>query len=804
MLRPIIHAFRVLGKNRGFTFSALAVLTLGIGANTAIFSVVNAVLLKPLPFADSDSIVTVFHVPPVTAFPGIKRFAVSSANFLDWRKENKVFEAMSAFGGRALQIGGEDRPQSLLVTVSDADFFTVLRGKPAFGRLFTADECQPGRETVIVLADGSSRRHFGSAGNAVGKTMELNGRNYRVIGVMPPDFYVKSWFPASTEGFIPLAWTAKDRATRGNHNWLAVARLRPGVSIAEAQAQMNVISDRLAREYPEEDKGWGAVVRSLRNDLVGDVRPALLSLLGAVGFVLLIACANTTNLVLARTITRRKELAIRAALGASNAQVLRPVLIETTLLAVLGGAAGLIVARSGQLLVVRALADQLPRATEVQTDGRVLAFTLLVSVLTGLAAGLITGFRLMRGDLNDSLKQGLGKSDSYSAGHRTRSALVTAEIALSLVLLVGAGLMIRSLWALRGTDPGFNPANVLTMAVPIPKSSDPHRSRFYDDFLPRISVLPGVQSVAAIDNLPMQGGSEQPIAVEGRPVEVFALQRNVSVRDATPNYFRTMGIPIMSGRDFNLADTSSDKAVAVISQSMANLFWPGENPIGRRFRISFTPETVREVVGVVGDIKARGLDILEPVTMLYLPVRQDEKFSLMLVVRGDGGVTRVAPAIAHVLAQIDPKLPIRDIRTMEEIVALTLSQHRFSMWLFTALALLAFILAAVGIYSVLAYSVRSRVREIGVRIALGASPGDVLKLVVTEGMKPTILGMVLGALGAYALGGVLSKLIYGVKASDPLTFGAVALLLGMVALVACIVPAFRATHVQPVEALRTE
>jgi predicted permease len=312
---------------------------------------------------------------------------------------------------------------------------------------------------------------------------------------------------------------------------------------------MNVISDRLAREYPEEDKGWGAVVRSLRNDLVGDVRPALLSLLGAVGFVLLIACANTTNLVLARTITRRKELAIRAALGASNAQVLRPVLIETTLLAVLGGAAGLIVARSGQLLVVRALADQLPRATEVQTDGRVLAFTLLVSVLTGLAAGLITGFRLMRGDLNDSLKQGLGKSDSYSGGHRTRSALVMAEVALSLVLLVGAGLMIRSLWALRGTDPGFKPANVLTMAVPIPKSSDPQRSRFYDDFLPRISVLPGVQSVAAIDSLPMQGGSEQPIAVEGRPVEVFALQRNVSVRDATPNYFRTMGIPILSGRD---------------------------------------------------------------------------------------------------------------------------------------------------------------------------------------------------------------------------------------------------------------
>ena len=799
-----MHAFRSLSKNRGFTFSALAILTLGIGANTAIFSVVNAVLLKPLPFADSDSIVTVYHVPPATAFPGLKRFAVSSANFLDWQKENKVFESMSAFGGRALRIGGGDRPQSLRVTVSDADFFRVVRGKPAFGRLFTDSECQPGRNTVIVLADGFARQYFGSAENAVGKTMELNGSTYTVIGVMPPDFRVKSWFPASTEGFVPVAWTAKDRATRGNHNWLVVARLRPGVSAAKAQSEMNVISDHLAREYPEEDKGWGAVVKLLRDDLVGDVRPALLSLLGAVGFVLLIACANTTNLVLGRTIARRKELAIRAALGASSSQVLRPVLIETTLLAVLGGALGLIVARAGQSLVVRALADQLPRATEVQTDGRVLAFTLLASVMTGLAAGLIAGFRLIRGDLHESLKLGLGKSDSYSGGHRTRSALVIAEVALSLVLLVGAGLMIRSLWALEETDPGFKPANVLTLSAPIPKSSDAHRSRFYDDFLPRVAALPSVQSVAAIDTLPMQGGSEQPIAVEGRPAEVFALQRNVSVRQATPNYFRTMGIPILSGRDFSLADTSSEKAVAVISQSMADLFWPGENPIGRRFRISFSPETVREVVGVVGDIKARGLDVLEPVTMLYLPVRQDQQFPLALVVRGDAGVTRLAPAIANVMAQIDPQLPIRDIRTMEEIVATTLSQHRFSMWLFTALAGLAFLLAAVGIYSVLAYSVRSRVREIGVRIALGASPSDVLRLVVIEGMKPTILGMVLGALGAYALGGVLSKLIYGVKASDPLTFGGVALLLGAVALVACSVPAYRATRVQPVEALRNE
>jgi putative ABC transport system permease protein len=801
----LLYALRVLRKNPGFTISALAVLTLGIGANTAIFSVVNTVLLRPLPFPDSQSIVTVFHVPPAAAFPGIKTFSVSPANYLDWRKQNDVFESMSAFGGRALRIGGGSRPQALLATISDADFFQVLRAKPAVGRLFTQDECQPGHDAVIVVSHAFAQSHFGSSADALGKWLQLENRSVQVIGVMPSDFYVKSWFPASTEGWIPLAWTEKDRATRGNHNWLVVARLRDGVTVAKAQSSMNIISDRLARDYPEEDKGWGAKVTLLRENLVGDVRPALLTLLGAVGFVLLIACANTGNLVLARTIARRKELAIRAALGASSRDVLRPVLTETILLAIAGGALGLLVARAGQSLVTHALANQLPRATEVQVDGRVLTFTLVVSILTGLSAGLLAGIRLLGADLNDSLKQGAGKTDSYSGGRGTRSALVVSEVALSLMLLVGAGLMIRSLWALRRTDPGFQPANVLTMTVPIPKSSEAaRRSRFYDEFLPQVAALRGVQSAAAIDNLPMQGGSEQPIAVEGRPVEVFALQRNVSVRRATPNYFLTMGIPIRAGRDFQLADTSGQQAVAIISQAMANLFWPGENAIGKRFRISFTPETVRTVVGVVGDIKERGLTALEPVTMLYIPILQDNTNTVSLVIRGNGAVTRFAPAVTGVLAKLDPSLPIRDIKTMNEIVADMLSQQRFSMWLFAALAGLAFLLATVGIYSVLAYSVRSRVREIGVRIALGASSADVLGLVIAEGMRPTAVGVLIGACGAFALGGVLSKLIYGVSPADPLTFLAVALLLALVAAAACVIPGFRATRVQPSTALRNE
>jgi putative ABC transport system permease protein len=807
LLQSLTQATRVLRKNPGFTLSALAVLTLGIGANTAIFSVVNAVLLKPLPFEASDSVVTVYHIPPAVAFPGMTKFAVSVANYLDWKKQNDVFESMSAFSGRGLRLGGGARPQLVLTTIADADFFKVLRAKPAIGRAFTEAECQKGKDAVIVLSHAFAETQFGSAANALGKRMELNNRSYEVIGIMPARFEVKSWFPASKQGIIPMAWSDEDRASRGNHNYLVVARLRDGVSVAQAQSAMNVISDRLAQEYPEEDKGWGAVVTTLRDDLVGNVRLALLTLLAAVGFVLLIACANTANLVLARTIARKKELAIRAALGASKKQVLRPVLIETMLLSITGGALGLIVARAGQSLVTRALADQMPRATEVQLDGWVLGFTALVSIVTGVAAGMIAGARLMAGDVNDSLKQGLGKSDSYSGGKRTRNALVVSEVALSLILLVGAGLMVRSLWALQSTDPGYNPANLLTMSVPIPKSSEnatKQRSRFYDDFLPRVAALPGVQDVAAIDSLPMDGGSEQPITVEGRPHEVFALQRNVSVRQATPNYFRTMNIPVKAGRDFSLLDTSSEKSVAVISQSMADLFWPGENAVGKRFRISFTPDVVREVVGIVGDVKDRGLEVLTPVTMLYLPLRHDETGSVSLVVRGPGNVTGLSQPIARVLSEINPELPIQQVHTMDELLQISLAQQRSSMWLFTALAGLAFLLASVGIYGVLAYSIRSRVQEISIRVALGASAGDVLKLVVAEGMKPTLLGVVVGAMGAYALSGLLSKLIYGVSATDPLTFAAVAVLLATVALIACAIPGFRAMRVQPVQALRNE
>jgi len=803
--KQVVYAVRGLRKSPGFSLSALAILTLGIGANTAIFGIVNAVLLKPLPFPKPNSIVTVFHVPPAQSFPGLTRFAVSAANYLDWRKQNSEFESMAVIGGRLFRLGGE-RPESIRAVVTEPGFFTVLQVQPEFGRSFTSDECQPGRDDVVVLSHGFAENHFGSSRNAVGQTLELSGRKTHIIGVMPREFQLKSWFPAAVDAWAPIAWKPEEASTRGNHNYLVIARLRPGVDVSRAQSQMNVISDRLARDYPEEDKGWGAVVNSLSDRLVGDVRPALLTLLGAVGFVLLIACANTSNLVLARTIARRKELAIRAALGASAGQVILPVLVETTLLSLAGGAIGLLFAESAQSLVIRALDAQMPRAVDIHLDIRVLAFTLLASVLTGLTSGLIAAWRLMRVDLNDSLKQGLGKTDADTAGRKTRSVLVVAEVALSLILLVGAGLMIRSLWNLRRVDPGFVSTNVMTMTVPIPQSKEEgHRSRFYDEFLAQVRRLPGVASAAAIDTLPLDGGgSQQPVVIEGRPAEVFALQPNVAVRRATPGYLQTMKIPLISGRDFVEADTSGQKAVVLISQSMARQFWEAENPIGKHLRISFSPEIVREVVGVVGDVKERGLDVLEPVSMLYEPMQQNQKGNVSLAVRTKRDIPAVVPAVSRVLQQINPELAIRDGQSMDELVAISLSQHRFSMFLFAALAGLAFALSAVGIYSVLAYSVRRRVQEIGIRLALGAQVRDVVRLIVVEGMKPALIGIALGAVGAWMLSRILSRLIYGVSATDPYTFAAVALLLATVALMSCMIPAYRATRVEPVSALRNE
>ena len=803
------YGLRVLRKSPGFTAAAVVLLALGIGANTAIFSVVDAVLLRPLPFADAERLVKVAHVPPAKSFPGMTMFSVSPANYLDWRRQGRSFETMAAYAPASFTLTGGDRPEPLSGSAVSADFFAVLRARPAAGRFFLPEEDQPGRGNVVVLSHSFWKSHFAASPQVIGRRLILDGQGYTVVGVLAPRFQLAGWNPTDVQLWTPLAWNAKLRALRGIHDYNVVARLKPGVTARQAQAEMDTISTRLARQYPADDAGWGAVVLPLHQYLVGNVRPALLVLLGAVILVLLIACANVANLVLARTLGRRKEIAIRAALGAGRGRVLRQILAESLLVALAGGALGLVIARFGVRLIVAFLAD-LPRATEIGLDGRVLAFTLAVSLLTGVAAGLAPALPMTRPDLSAALKSGLGRTDASSGGGgRTRGMLVVAEVALSLLLLVGAGLMIRSLAALRAVAPGLDPRHVLTMTVGISATKYPRRDQqqaFFDRLLQRVRSLPGVESAGVVDSLPLSGGggSMQPIAIAGRPAAVVAEQPEVAVRRISPGYLRALRIPLLRGRDLAATDAANQPAVVLVSASMARRFWPGEDPVGKRLTLSFVPQTSRLVVGVVGDVKQRGLDEREPVATLYRPLAQEPTSWLSLVVRTVPPPLGSVGAIESAIREIDPDQPAQDVLTMEDVLGRSLAQRRFNMLLLAAFAGLALILAAAGIYSVLAYSVRRRVREIGIRMALGAQLRDVLRLILVEGMKPALAGMALGLAAAVAFDRVVASLLYGVSATDPTTFAAVSALLGGVALAACVIPAHRATRVQPMAPLREE
>jgi predicted permease len=808
LVQDLRHAIRVLRKTPGFTLSAVVVLALGIGANTAIFSVINTVLLRPLPFPEAENLVRVWHVPPQNSFPGIKLFSASPANYIDWRSQNHVFDGMAAYQTVPYSLTGRDRPESILVTRADVDFFPIVRTSAALGRTFTAEDDRTGNTHVAVLSNGFWKSHFGGSNAALHQTLTLNGERYTIIGVMPPSFSFAAWGASSAEIWIPLGWDDKTRNERKNHNYSVIARLKQGVPREQAIAEMATISRRLEAQYPEADQGWGATVIPLHDGLVEDVKPSLLLLLGAVVFVLLIACANVANLVLARTIGRKKELAIRVALGASRSRTLRHVLTETIVVSLAGGLVALGIAHFGVKLILAFLGDQIPRATEVSLDGPVLAFTLAVSLITGILAGLWPSWRSTRTDLNEALKVGLGRTDSHSGRGLTRKILVGAEVALSLVLLVGAGLTLRSLWILRTVSPGFDASNVLSMHVVIPRATykeDAEQIRFYQRTLERVRALPGIESAGFVDSLPLEGnGSMQPIALEGKPAALFAEQPEVAVRRITPQYLRTMHIPVVRGRDFTEADVAKSTPVVLISESLGKRFWPGEDPIGKRVTLSFIPDVQRVVVGIVGDVKDSGLDALEPVPMLYEPHAQMGGGWMSLVVRTTVTPASATQAVVDAIHQVDRDLPITDIKTIGDLMAESLSQRRFTMLLLAVFAALAVSLAAVGIYSVLAYTMRRRVREISIRMAVGAQGRDVLRLVVLEAMKPTLIGVALGLLGAEALTKVLAAQVYGVTTSDPITLGTVSMLLMTVALAASLVPAWRATRVDPMKALRED
>jgi putative ABC transport system permease protein len=818
LIQDLRYGVRMMLRAPGFTAMAVIALALGIGANTAIFSVVNAVLLRPLPFDQPDRLVQVWHTPPQASFPGMKEFAASPANFIDWRSESRGFQGMAAYGFGRYTLTGSGHPEAIRTCAATSGLFSILRVFPLLGSDFLDGEYEPDHDHEVVLSYGLWRSHFGGDPKIVGKNIELNGQAFTVIGVMGPGFQ----FPIASDPddraqmWKPLAWSDRDRAVRDNHNYAVVARLRDGVSVRQAQAELDAISNRLALQYPAENKGWGAIAVPLRDDLVGDVRPALLILLGAVSLVLLIACANVANLILSRTLSRRKESAVRAALGATRRRLLQQAFSETLLLGVIGGALGLVFAHYGVILIVRFLAQRLPRWNEIALDGPVLVFTLGVSLLTGFAAGLLPALRMAKADLNETLKQGLGRTASDSGGGRTRNVLVVSEVALSLMLLIGAGLMIRSLWILQNTNPGFDPDHVVTMVVSIPQNKFPEPGQevsYFNRVLDGVRVLPGVQAAGLIDAIPLSDdGSHQPISIEGRPVVAMADQPEVDVRLISPGYLSAMHISLLRGRDVDDSDLPGRPGAVLISQSMAKLFWPNEDPVGKHLTMYFFPDVARVVVGVVADVKLQALNETRPSPTLYLPLGQLSppkgaswrSFGMILAVRTGLDPVSTIPSITSSLRNVDADIPLLNIRTMDDWVFTSVSPQRFAMLLLASFAGLALLLAVVGIYSVMSYSVSRRTHEIGIRVALGASRADVLGLVLRQGLVLALTGSAIGIAGALLLSRLMSSQLYGVSPTDPITFVAVSVPLTLVALAACYIPARRAMQVDPVVALKYE
>lgn len=800
--RDVRVGVRALVHSPVFTIATVLSLALGIGANTAIFSVVNGLLLRPLPYPESERIVDVWHTPPQQSFPGLDRFSVSPANYLDWKAQSSSFDQMSVYSytGFSLSTGGD--PVPLIGAAVSSDFFSVLRTNAMQGRTFTVDDERPGRDQVVVIGYGLWQRAFGANPGVVGQPVIINSRSFTVVGIMPAGFE----FPRQADLWVPLAWDDKERQIRSIHDYLVIARLKQDVSLNQAQAEMSTISSRLEQQYPEEDKGWGAVVIPFREDLIGDIRPALLVLFCAVGFVLLIACANVANLMLARGANRQKEIAVRIALGAGRARLVRQLLTESVLLAVSGGLLGLLIAVWGSKVLVRL--GSLPNSGDIGVDIWALGFTFVLSFAAGIIIGIVPALQFTKTNISDNLKLGSGRTGGSQLKQHTRKALVISEVALSLVLLIGAGLMIRSFWKLQNVKPGFDPGNALTMSIaltPIKYSEPKQQLAFFDRALEQIRAVPGVVSVGATTTIPLGGGgSTQPFSIEGRPTGTVAEQPMAQTRYITTDYFRAIGIPLRRGRVFDDQDQEKSVPVVIISEAMARRFWPGENPIGKRLTPSFHIEQgAREIVGIVGDVKASGLDV-DSSAMMYLPYRQSPRPFMSFVVRTAANPESLVQPVEKAIYSIDKEQALTDVQTFDQVLTESLSGRRFNMTLLLVFAGVALMLAAVGVYGVMNYTVTLRRRELGIRMALGAGRMDVLRLVLGQGLSLTLIGVGAGLISAYALTRLMASLLYGVTATDYLTFASVSGMLITVGVAASYVPARRATKVNPTIALRTE
>ena len=806
LLQDLRYGIRMLLKNPGFSIVAVLALTLGIGADSAIFSVVNAVLLRPLPYPESERLVVLRE-----RSPQLEGMSVAYPNFIDWREQNSTFENIGVYRRQSYNLTGRGEPERLIGAQVSADVFAAVRVSAARGRIFSNDEDKPGAAPVVVLSHGLWQRRFGGDLSILDQSLTLDGHSFTVIGIMPSDFQ----YPfRATELWTSVGQAASDPGwqNRGNHPGLTgVARLKPGVTVEQAREDMEIVAANLERQYPDANTGSRVTIipaleNAVRSSNAGErIRPALLVLLGAVGFVLLIACANVANLLLARATTRQKEIAIRTALGASRRRIVRQLLTESILLSVAGGALGLLLARWGVKLIIAVSPNSIPRSREIDLDGRVLAFTVGVSVLTGIIFGLVPALQSSKPDLNETLKDaGRGSTGSR---HLFRSGLVVSEVALTLVLLIAAGLMIRSFYRLQQVDPGFNCYHLLTFSVSLPPKKypeDQQKVNFYEQLAEKIRALPGVQTVGVSSGLPLgNNGWQTSFRVEGQPEPEPG---HIPVTDAciaTPDYFQAMGITLLKGRNFDEQDVKGGPRVTLIDEEFARRYWPGQEAVGKNIKSGRNDPPIT-VVGVVRRVKMDGLSEDSNRVQSYYPFRQLPNGGMTVVIRTANDPMAIASAVREQVLGLDPDQPVYDLNTMEQIRADSIAPDRLNLMLLASFAAVALILAGVGIYGVMAYSVTQRTHEIGIRMALGARQSDVLGMVIRQGMKLAVVGLAIGLGGAWLATRAMASLLFGVSATDPVTFIVISVLLTGVALGACFVPARRATKVDPMVALRYE
>jgi len=795
LLQDLRYSLRALAKTPLFTIFMVLILTLSIGANTAIFSVLNTVLFRPLPFKAPDRLVTLWESKPSKDLP---RNVVSDPNFNDWKTAGLGFESMAAyFSGTASVIGGNE-PDRVLVTAATSDFFPVLGRRPILGRTFA-----PREEHVIVLNNGYWRSRFGADPKMLGKQMIVDGESVTIIGVMPPDFN----FPAKAQLWMPLVFDPTKPADRGRHYLKVVARLKPGVSMEQARAGLVTVAKRLEQAYPASNTGWTVTLVPLHELISGDIRPALWIMLVAGGCVLLIACANLANLLLAKAMSRQDEVVVRAALGASRWQLIRQLLTESCLLSLAGGALGLLLAWLGIHLIVALRPGNLPRVDEISLDTPVLLFSLVISLISGILFGLFPALQVSRINLNVALKKASART--VGEGRRLRSALVVAEVALSLTLLVCAGLLINSFLRLWNIDLGFDRRNVLTMVVSLPNTQYPkpaQQKAFFDQLVARVEGLPGAKSVGAVTDLPICGVPElmnNYFDIVGQPPRPHGQEISSYLRWVTPNYFQTMKMPLLRGRPILASDTEGTKNVILIDETMAKQFFPNEDPIGKGLIVRVDGDPVYEIVGIVGKSRPTALDEA-PQPHMYLPYDQRPVDFMTLVIRTAGDPNALIGSVKQAVYSIDKNQPVEDISTLEERLSNSLAQRRFTMVVLLIFAVLALILASVGIYAVTAYTVGQRTREIGIRMAMGAAGRDVVRLVVGQTLVTTLIGVVIGFAGALFATRTISSLLYGVTSLDLPTFALVGAVLVLVATFASYLPARRASRLDPSMALRYE